>query len=111
MSKKALIVEDDELVRDLLCDQLKGCGFDVTSAIDGEKGGVCHENGYRAYSLAIETERFCFVVRRGTRASEIKHLRPDEAAEVLTIFIRRKSKWQFCWPDSSVFSKKVSRPA
>lgn len=36
--KKILIVEDDQFLRELYAEVLKGAGFEVTEAEDGEKG-------------------------------------------------------------------------
>jgi DNA-binding NarL/FixJ family response regulator len=37
-SKKILCIEDDQEIADLIGDQLGDCGFDVTTARDGEEG-------------------------------------------------------------------------
>lgn len=38
MAKKILIVEDDKFLRDLISQKLLKAGYDITEAIDGEKG-------------------------------------------------------------------------
>jgi DNA-binding response OmpR family regulator len=38
MSKKILIVEDDKFLRELISKKLKGEGFSVSEAVDGEAG-------------------------------------------------------------------------
>lgn len=38
MAKKILIVEDDKFLRDLISQKLLKEGYDITEAVDGEKG-------------------------------------------------------------------------
>ena len=38
MAKKILIVEDDKFLRDLISQKLVKEGYDITEAVDGEKG-------------------------------------------------------------------------
>jgi CheY-like chemotaxis protein len=35
---KILVIDDEEDVRDTICDNLGACGFEVVEAIDGEQG-------------------------------------------------------------------------
>lgn len=57
---------------------------------------------YRAFAVTLTKDRYCFVVKKGIRVSEISGMSQSEASKWLTVFIRRKNKWQFCWPDASV---------
>jgi len=43
MSKRILIVEDDNSIRELLVELLQGEGYDVTSAVNGLEGLKCLE--------------------------------------------------------------------
>ena len=40
MSKKILVVEDDKFLRELMTHKLDLIGYDVSSAVDGEKGVI-----------------------------------------------------------------------
>lgn len=52
--KKILVVEDDTYIRDVYEEVLKGAGYDVTTAIDGEEGLLkVREGGYDLVLLDI----------------------------------------------------------
>lgn len=218
MGKRALIVEDDDLVRDLLSTQLQGLGFEIACSPDGEKGladiksgrnfdvlfldvvmpklnglallkairdlsdfyrqvpifiitgnsdkgvvdkavefGVTDflikpwaatdlsqklhssvppqmlfsnirsvisrlhiedkdlfnmpgltqylQGGFKAFAVTLEKDRYCFVIRKGIKVSDIGTLPQEEAGKWLTVFVRRKNKWQYCWPDAAASSE------
>ena len=51
MAKKVLIVDDDAYLRDLYEEVLKGEGYDVTTAVDGEEGVAKLQQG--GYDLTL----------------------------------------------------------
>lgn len=54
MAQKILVVEDDEFLRELYNELLKGEGYDVTLAIDGEEGlNQISEGGFELILLDI----------------------------------------------------------
>jgi CheY-like chemotaxis protein len=61
-----------------------------------------NSNTHKSFLVNHDSKRLCILIRKGLKVAQISSLPERDAAAWINVFLKHKSKWVSCWPDSVV---------